>query len=116
MNIQVASGSLWALHDDDLRGFLTWTEKGINAVLMFTTGDKAEEYFRHVFPARPISVYRVHKTRMQNFVHSMLNSKIEYAIIDLPWQHADWLNVHDDEVVRNYAIIDLRLVKAKFTR
>lgn len=116
MNSTAVGESLWVLHDKDLNGFLTWTEKGVNAVLMFTSGDKAEEYFRNVFPSRPLSVYRVHRSRMQNFVHSMLNSQIDYAIINLPWQHADWMNVYDDEVVRNYAIVDLRILKDKFLR
>ena len=116
MNIRSVGESLWVLHDSDLNGFITWTEKGVNAVLMFTSGDKAEEYFRNVFPNRPLSVYRVQRTRMQNFVHSMLNSQISYAIVDLPWQHADWINVHEDEVVRNYAIVDLNLLRAKYLR
>lgn len=104
---------MYVLHDKDLKGFLTWMEKGVIAVLMFTKSELAEEYRFKVFPTRPIDVYQIHKTRMSVFVSSMLNSNIQYAVIDAPWQHADVLNEYDDEVIRNYAIVDLRVVKSQ---
>jgi hypothetical protein len=105
---------LYALSDSDLKGFITWTEKRVNAVLLFTSGDKANEYWHEVMPHRPLSVYSIPKNRMENFVHSMLNSDITYAVMDVPWQHADTTTVHPDEVVRDYAIVDLRKLKARF--
>lgn len=106
--------TLYALSDKDLKGFITWTEKHVNAVLLFTTGDKANKYWYQVMPHRPLSVYSIPKKRMEGFVHSMLNSEITYAVIDVPWQHADTTTVHEDEVVRDYAIVDLRKLKARF--
>ena len=111
----IAGEKLYALHDENLNGFLTWMEKGTSAILLFTTGGKAEEYINMVYPKRPLSVYAVHKTRMTTFVESMIVSGLEYAVIDLPWQHADWTESYEDDVVRDYAIVDLRMVKARFT-
>jgi hypothetical protein len=111
----MANSRLYALDDKELQGLITWTEKHVNAVLLFTTGVKAEEYWHKVMPHRPLRVYSVTKANMENFVHSMLNSDISYAVIDVPWQHADTHNVYEDEVVRDYAIVDLRKLKARFT-
>ena len=108
------TGRLYALNDEDLKGFITWTEKRVNAVLLFTTGLKAEEYWHKVMPHRPLRVYSILKDRMEGFVHSMLNSDITYAVIDVPWQHADTHNVYEDEVVRDYAIVDLNKLRARF--
>tara|TARA_R110002096_G_scaffold186882_12_gene366055 strand:+ start:91 stop:429 length:339 start_codon:yes stop_codon:yes gene_type:complete len=105
--------TLFTLRDTSLKGFLTWMEKNTSAVFLFTTGEKAEEYHSKVFPNRPISVYPVPKARMKDFVCSMLNSGLEYAIIDVPWQHADVNEVYEDEVVRDYAIVDLHTVRAR---
>lgn len=90
-------------------------EKGAGAIFLFTSGEKAEEYHNNVCPWRPISVYAIKRTRMKEFVYSMLNAGIEHAIIDVPWQHADVNEVYEDEVVRNYAIVDLRTVIARIS-
>ena len=115
MEIRVLGQKLFALHDSQLNGFITWTEKEVNAILLFTSGEKAEEYWQKVYPERPLQVYTIHKSRMEVFVASMLNSQVTYAIIDVPWQHADWTQEHEDETVRDYCIVDLNLVRAKFT-
>jgi len=107
------TGTLYCLNDTKIGGFITWCEKGTSAIMMFTTGDKAEEYIAKTYPGRPISVYKLSKTRMKSFVQSMVNSGIEYALIDVPWQHFDAYNEYDDEVVRNYGIVDLNAVAAR---
>tara|TARA_Y100001937_G_C7057360_1_gene302066 strand:+ start:557 stop:892 length:336 start_codon:yes stop_codon:yes gene_type:complete len=105
---------LYALSDETLKGFITWTEKRVNAVMLFSTGLKAEEYWYKVMPHRPLRVYSIQKDRMEVFVSSMLNSDITYAVVDVPWQHADTHNRYSDEVVRDYAIVDLKKLKARF--
>ena len=108
------TGELFILQDTELKGAITWMEKGTAAIMMFTRGDFAEEYVTRIYPTRPIVVYRVRKEQMKDFVQNMLNSGIEYAIIDVPWQHADITESYNDEVVRDYAIVDLNMVRARF--
>lgn len=108
------TGELFILQDTEVKGAITWMEKGTAAIMMFTRGEFAEEYITRIYPTRPIVVYKVRKQQMKDFVHNMLNSGIEYAIVDVPWQHADISESYEDEVVRDYAIVDLRLVVARF--
>lgn len=106
---------LYALHDKQLGGFITWQEKGTSAIFLFTSSDLAERYAYEVHRYRPIVVYLIHKSKSRDFVDQMLNAGIEYALINVPPEHADTFNVYEDEVVRNYAIVDLRTVKAKLS-
>lgn len=106
---------MYALQDTKLKGFITWQEKGAIAVFLFSSGEKAEEYWHQVFPTRPLSVYAIDKRRLKDFVVSMTNADIGYAVIDVPWQHADVNEVYDDEVVRDYAIVDLRTLNARIS-
>ena len=106
---------LFAIHDTKLKGFITWMEKGQSAIFLFTTSDKAEHYVEKVRRNRPIVVYPIEKRKAEAFIHQMLNAGINYALVDVPPEHADTYNVHDDEVVRNYALIDLRLARARMS-
>jgi len=99
---------LYAIYDQQLKGFITWMEKGTSAIFLFTTGEKAEKYINDVSRNRPLVVYLIDKRRARAFIDQMLNAKIEYALIDVPSEHANILEEQDDAVVRNYAIVDLR--------
>lgn len=83
--------------------------------MLFTRGEKAEEYHQRVYPRRPLTVYAIDKRRVKEFVASMVNAGLGYAVIDVPWQHADIDGLHDDEVVRNYAIVNLRTLHARMS-
>lgn len=111
----IIGSALYALHDKDLKGFITWMEKGTSAIFLFTSGEKAERYIAETCRHRPVVVYRIDKHKAKDFVATMLNAKIEYALIDAPPEHADVWNVHDEEVVRNYAIVDLNLAFVRMT-
>jgi len=106
---------MYALQDTKFKGFITWMEKGVGAIMLFTRGEKAEEYRQRVYPTRPLDVYAIDKHRAKDFVASMVNANIDYAVIDVPWQHTDVDGLHEDEVVRNYAIVDLRTLHARMS-
>lgn len=104
---------LYALLDKQLGGFLTWSEKNTVAIFLFTNGQLAERYADMVHPNRPLVVYQIDSRKSKEFVAQMLNSDVQYALINVPPEHADVFNVYEDEVIRNYAIVDLRQVRAK---
>lgn len=106
---------LYALFDKKLGGFITWMEKGAGAIFLFTSGDKAERYAHLVWPNRPLSVYLIEKAKASVFIASMLKSNIGYALLDVPPEHADVYELYDDELIRNYAIIDLRKARARMS-
>jgi hypothetical protein len=116
MGASTSLGSkLYALHDKQLGGFITWQEKGTSAIFLFTNSDLAERYAHEVHHGRPLVVYLIHKSKARDFVGQMLNAGIEYALINVPPEHADTFNVYEDEVVRNYAIVNLRKVNSRLS-
>lgn len=104
---------LYALFDNELKGFITWIEKGESAILLFTTGQKAEAYLNRIRAGRPVDVSIIDKRRAKDFVDVLLIRNINYALIDVPPEQTDILNDHPDEVVRNYALVDLRTLRAR---
>lgn len=104
---------LYALYDKQLKGFITWMEKGAGAIILFTSGEKAERYATLVYPTRPLVVYIIDKRRAADFVHSMINAGIHYALIDVPPEHADTTQEYTDEQIRDYALVSLVTVRAR---
>lgn len=105
--------ALFALLDTELKGFITWIEKNNSAIMLFTSGERAEAYLEAVNRNRPIIVYSIKKTAARDFVDQMLKSDIRYALIDVPPEQTDILNSYPDEVVRNYALVDLKTLRAR---
>ena len=106
---------LYAIYDRQLKGFITWMEKKTSAIFLFTTGEKAEKYIHDVSVGRPLVVYLIHKHKARAFIDQMLNAGIEYALIDVPSEHTNILEEQRDEIVRNYAIVDLRLAARRMS-
>lgn len=104
---------LYALYDSQLKGFITWIEKNESAILLFTSGAKAEAYLNRIRAGRPVDVSIIYKQRAKDFVDMLLVRDINYALVDVPPEQTDVMNDHPDEVVRNYALVDLRTLKAR---
>lgn len=106
--IEIPGDKLYALLDTDIKCFITWIEKNESAIFLFSTGEMAERYASVVFPKRPIKAYPIHNSKSRDFMIHMINRGIHYALIDVPPEHADPFEEKDDEVVRNYAIVNLK--------
>ena len=109
MEIRTSGEYLYVIEDRQLGGFITWMEKGISGVFMFTSGEKAEEYiYELATPDRlpHLGVCRVSKRRRRDFVNQMLEAGIEYAVIDVPKHHGDEFCATEE--MRNYGIVDLK--------
>ena len=127
-NVHISGNALYAILDLILNGYITWFEqkKGhgeVRGVLMFTTGDRCEEYVHKVMPARAehTSVCRIGRPQMQDFVKKMLRARVEYALVDVPPVSTDQLAEGEaaaesaGNLVRDYAIVDLKKLRARFT-
>lgn len=124
--IHIPGKALYTLLDMKINGYLTWTETKphpigeVIGVLMFTTGELAEEYIHKVMPARAefVSVCRVSKELSSVFIAQMIASKIDYALIDVPPiavdEHAEGLKGFEQDYVRDYAIVDIKKAGARF--
>lgn len=128
ISIQLPGTALYALLDIELNGYITWTETKpapigeVIAVLMFTSGELAEQYLYKVMPARSehISVCRVSKQLARTFVGQMLQSKINYVLLDVPPIAVDQLAEGELEAQqtldRDYMIIDIKRMAARFMK
>ena len=110
----VTEKSLYALLDTELDGFLTWTEDQpgvgeIVGVILFTRGEGAEEYIHNVMPGRSgvVSVCKITKSKLREFTEQIVDSGVGYALIDPPSKAG---------MVRNYAIIDIKKLVARYSR
>jgi hypothetical protein len=115
--MQVASFGrrFFYLFDTQLKGTITWREKGVSGVFLFSTEDRAQAYLKAVRANRPVVVSPLEKRQARAFVESMINAGIEYALIDVPPEQTDILNSYDDEVVRNYAVASLKTLRARMS-
>lgn len=126
ITINIPGAALYAIHDIMLNGFITWFENKhgveIRGILLFTTGEKCENYIHKVMPARVehVSVCKVPRRKMQAFVAQMVTSGIDYALIDVPPivvdQFSEGVDLAERELIREYGIVDLKKLHARFGR
>lgn len=126
VNIQKKNSYLYMIEDLSLKGYITWSEKrgGVEviAVLMFTTGEKAEEYIYKVLPRRgyegKVGVCRVSNAMIKPWIKQMRDADIDYALIDVPPIAADQFSEGyiraEEELVRDYAIVDLDTLSKRY--
>lgn len=106
---------LYSLFDKELKGYITWIEKGVNAVFLFTSGEKASAYLERVRAGRPVDVSIIDKRQSKDFVDSCLHAGVTHALIDVPPEQTDIFHSYADEQIRNYALIDLRTIRARMS-
>jgi hypothetical protein len=107
--IQKPGDTAYVLKCPERGGFLTWDHEDKRYLLMFTSGDKAEEYSERVLEHMQAEVGVVRKEDSEEFIASIVANGIHWAIWDYPPtndQFAYWEATLEEN--RNYGVVYLK--------
>ena len=107
--IQRPGDRAYVLKCPNREGFLTWDLEGRRYLLMFTTGEKAEEYSERVLESVQGEVGVIEREDSMDFIKAIVATGVHWAIWDFPPEvdQYDYLTPTLEEK-RNYGVVDLK--------